>query len=133
STQALSAYGVRIVQENVSLAPRDAVDDTAAEFAEDLVVFDRDRSIADAFKDAGYESEDAAGMAEAIGKLMNASALKAGTVLRLGIETHADAESRIVRTSVYSGKEHILTIALNDRDQYVPAREPEPNPELMAA
>ena len=32
-----------------------------------------------------------------------------------------------------TGTTHILTIALDDRDQFVPADEPEPNPELLTA
>jgi murein DD-endopeptidase MepM/ murein hydrolase activator NlpD len=132
STQALAAYGVKIVQENVTVSPGDA-DETAAEFAEDLIVFNADKPIVEALAGAGYDGPDAEGMAEAIGKLMNATALKAGTVLRLGIETHGGEESRIVRASVYAGEDHLLTIALNDEEQYVPAQQPEPNPELMAA
>ena len=43
--------------------------------------------------------------------------------------THA----KVVRTSVYDGTTHIVTIALDDRGQFVPAHEPEPNPELATA
>ncbi|TIX94940.1 MAG: M23 family peptidase, partial [Mesorhizobium sp.] len=58
--------------------------------------------------------------------------LKAGTVLRVGLEIHGDA-AKVVRTSVYDRTQHIVTIALDDRGQYVPAQEPEPNPELLTA
>ena len=133
STQALaSAYGVHIVQENVSVAPRAKSDDNASTFAEDIIVFNRDRSIIDAFADSGYDGEDAVSMAEAIGKLLNTTALRAGTIVRLGIETDGDT-NLIMRASVYDGNRHIVTIALNDRAQYVPANEPEPNPDLLAA
>ena len=86
----------------------------------------------EAFADSGYTGEDATGMAEAIAKLLNAPALKAGTVLRVGLEVRGDA-AKIVRTSVYDRTQHIVTIALDDRGQYVPAQEPEPNPELLTA
>jgi murein DD-endopeptidase MepM/ murein hydrolase activator NlpD len=39
----------------------------------------------------------------------------------------------VVRTSVYDRTQHIVTIALDDRGQYVPAQEPDPNPELLTA
>ncbi len=59
-----------------------------------------DRKIAEAFADSGYAGDDATGMAEAIAKLLNAPALKAGTVLRVGLEVRGDV-AKVVRTSVY--------------------------------
>ena len=64
--------------------------------------------------------------------LLNAPALKAGTVLRVGLEVRGDA-GKIVRTSVYDRSQHIVTIALNDHQQFVPGDEPEPNPEIATA
>ncbi len=126
-------YGVRIVPENVSVAPRtEAESDDAPSFAEEIIPFTKDYGIADAFADSGYTGDDAVGMAEAIEKLLNAPALKAGTVLRVGLEVHGD-QARIVRTGVYDKTKHIVTIALDDRGQYVPAQEPEQNPELLTA
>ncbi|MCR4267938.1 M23 family metallopeptidase [Nitratireductor sp. ZSWI3] len=131
STQALAAFGARVIPENVSIAARTAPE-MVPEFAEDLVPFRTERPIADVFKQAGYRGEDTDAMVEAIGKLLNATELKAGTILRIGVETLGE-RSRIVRTSVYDGKQHVLTIALDDRKQYVPASEPEMNPVLLAA
>jgi murein DD-endopeptidase MepM/ murein hydrolase activator NlpD len=126
------SYGVKIVPENVSVSPRVEADDHAPSFAEEIIPFTKDYGIADAFADSGYTGEDATGMAEAIGKLLNASALKAGTVLRVGLEIRGD-KAKIVRTGVYDKTQHIVTIALDDHGQYVPAKEPEPNPELLTA
>lgn len=108
------SYDVKIVPENVSVAPRVAIDDQTPAFAEEIIPFTRDRDIAEAFADSGYTGDDATGMAEAIGKLLNAPALKAGTVLRVGLEVHGDA-AKVVRTSVYDKTTHIVTIALDDR------------------
>ena len=127
------SYGVRIVPENVSVAPRaEAESDDAPSFAEEIIPFAKDTAIAGAFADSGYTGDDAADMAEAIGKLLNTTALKAGSVLRVGLEVRGDA-ARIVRTGVYDRARHIVTIALDDRGQYVPAQEPDPNPELLTA
>lgn len=132
-TQSMAgSYGVRIVPENVSVAPRADASDQAPSFAEEIIPFTKDYGIVDAFADAGYTGDDATGMAEAIGKLLNAPALKAGTVLRVGIEIRGDA-AKVVRTSVYDRTRHIVTIALDDRGQYVPAQEPEPNPGVLTA
>jgi murein DD-endopeptidase MepM/ murein hydrolase activator NlpD len=126
------SYGVKIVPENVSVSPRADADDHAPFFAEEIIPFTKDYGIADAFADSGYTGNDATGMAEAIGKLLNASALKAGTVLRVCLEVDGDV-AKVVRASVYDKTQHIVTIALDDDGQYVPAREPEPNPELLTA
>ncbi|TPK77463.1 M23 family metallopeptidase [Mesorhizobium sp. B2-4-15] len=126
------SYDVKIVPENVSVAPRANVDDQAPAFAEEIIPFTKDLDIAEAFADSGYTGEDAIGMAQAIAKLLNAPALKAGTVLRVGLEVHGDA-AKVVRASIYDKTTHIVTIALDDRGQYVPAQEPETNPELLTA
>lgn len=126
------SYDVKIVPENVSVAPRAETETEALTFAEDIIPFTKDRDIAEAFSDSGYTNSDAFGMAEAIGKLLNTTALKAGTVLRVGLEVRGDA-AKVVRTGVYDRTRHIVTIALDDRGQFVPAEEPDPNPELQTA
>lgn len=126
------SYDVKIVPENVSVSPRAAIDDQAPAFAEEIIPFTKDTDLTEAFADSGYTGDDATGMAEAIAKLLNAPTLKAGTVLRVGLEVHGDA-AKVVRTSVYDKTTHIVTIALDDRGQYVPAQEPDPNPELLTA
>ncbi|QKD15116.1 M23 family metallopeptidase [Mesorhizobium sp. NZP2077] len=126
------SYDVKIVPENVSVSPRAAIDDKAPAFAEEIIPFTKDTDLTEAFADSGYTGDDATGMAEAIAKLLNAPTLKAGTVLRVGLEVHGDA-AKVVRTSVYDKTTHIVTIALDDRGQYVPAQEPDPNPELLTA
>src|SRR5918995_215202 len=133
ATQTLTAsYGVRIVPENVSVWPREGTDETALAYAEEIIPFNEDREILAAFADSGYVGEDATGMAEAVGKIMNPSTLKAGTVLRVELEVRGD-RARVIRTSVYDRTQHIVTIALNDRNQFVTAVEPEPNPALLTA
>lgn len=132
-TQSIAgSYDVKIVPENVSVAPRAETETEALTFAEDIIPFTKDRDIAEAFSESGYTNSDAFGMAEAIGKLLNTTALKAGTVLRVGLEVRGDA-AKVVRTGVYDRTRHIVTIALDDRGQFVPAEEPDPNPELQTA
>ncbi len=41
-------------------------------------------------------------------------------MLRVGLEVRGDA-AKVVRTSVYDKTQRIVTIALDDRGQYVPA------------
>ena len=134
-TQSLAgSYGIRIVSENVSVTPRPdtEAEDQAAVFAEDIIPFRQDRRIDEALADAGYDGKDAVGMAAAIAKLLNAPALKAGTVLRVGLEVRNEVPT-VVRTGVYDKTRHIVTIARSDDGQFVPAQEPETNPELLTA
>ena len=105
---------------------------SAIDYAEDIIPFPTDRDIAKALDEAGYSGMDADGMASSFATLLRTSVLKAGHVLRLGIETRDDI-SRIVRASIYNGRDHLLTVALDDRDQYVRGNEPEPNPAVLTA
>ncbi|RIK87759.1 MAG: peptidase M24 [Hyphomicrobiales bacterium] len=127
-----AAYGIRIVPENVSVATRDAEPAVAADYAEDVIPFHAERDIAEVLAEIGYSDADAQGMGRAFATLLGSPVLKAGFVMRLGVETRDD-RSRIVRASLYEGRRHRLTIALDDRDQYVKGSEPEPNPAVLTA
>lgn len=123
---------VRIIQENVSVTPRAAPDAISTGFSEEVIPFRNDEEMAEALAKAGYDGANADEMAEALGKLMNSPRLRAGSVLRIGVESRDD-EDRIVRASIYDGTEHLLTVALDDRNQYVPSGEPEMTPLLRTA
>lgn len=127
-----STYGVKFVPENVSVAPKSEDQTEDIQFAEELISFQSDQKISSALEDAGYTGDDAKGMTEAISTLLNGSSLRAGSLLRLGIETHDDIP-KIMRAGVYRDKEHILTVALDDNNQYVPADPPEGGDQLIAA
>lgn len=127
-----ASFGIRIVPENVSVATRDTEGGTADSYAEDMVLFPAERNLAEALEEAGYTGPDAEGMASAFATLLKSEDVGEGHLLRLGIETREDL-SRIVRASLYDGRRHILTIALNDKRQYVKGSEPEPNPAVLAA
>jgi hypothetical protein len=125
-------YGVKFVPENVSVAPKSEGQAVDIQFAEELISFRADQKIKSALEDAGYTGEDAKGMSEAMATLLNGDALRAGSLLRLGIETRDDVP-KIVRAGIYRNKEHVLTIALDDNGQYVPADPPEGGDQLVAA
>lgn len=126
------ALGVKITQENVSVAQRGDEETLGEGFSEELIPFRRTAEITQALEDAGYTGEDATNMADSLAKLMNSPRLKEGSVLRVGTETH-DGADRIVRASIYNRTTHLVTVALNDRGQYVPSDEPEQTPLLQTA
>ncbi|WP_193174793.1 M23 family metallopeptidase, partial [Oricola nitratireducens] len=116
------AAPARIIPQNMSVSPRQTAEaDDYPVFEEDLVEFNSTEDIGDALEATGYGLADS--MAEAIETLLKTTTLKAGHVIRLGLQENK-AGNEIVRASVYSGSNHQLTIALNDRRQYVPAPEP---------
>ncbi|MBE7185952.1 MAG: M23 family metallopeptidase [Methylobacterium mesophilicum] len=123
---------VRIVPENLSVAARSMQDDESLSFAEEIIPFPEERDMEEALSEAGYAGEDAQAMASAFARILNSPVLKAGSVLRLGLEVRGE-DATIVRASLYDRTRHIVTIALDDRRQYVAASEPEPNPELLSA
>ena len=124
--------GVTIVQENVSVSPRVTADTVTTEFAEEILPIRSDASPKTLLKSAGFDGPDANGMAEAITTLLSAPTLKSGWALRVGFETIGEKQ-RIVRTSVYDGKTHLFTIAVDDQDQYVPTEAPENGDDVIAA
>ena len=126
------SYGVRIVPENVSVTPRAAPTGQDLSYAEDIVPFNSDRDIAEALADSGYAGEDAKAMAKAVADRLNATTLKAGTVLSVELEVRGE-DARIVRLGIYDRTRHLLTVALDDRNKIVPTDEPEPNPAIASA
>lgn len=125
--------GVRITQENVSITPRtDITEANASGFSEEIIAFRSTLNISEALNNAGYTGQDAENMAEALSKLMNSPRLKEGSILRIGINSQNN-EDTIVRASIYNGTNHLVTITLNDRQQYIPSVEPEYTPLLASA
>ncbi|MDR6434787.1 M23 family metallopeptidase [Brucella pseudogrignonensis] len=133
SSFALSpALGVKITQENVTVAQRADDEEATDGFSEELIPFRQTMDINQALQSAGYTDDDASNMADAITKLLNSPRLKEGSVLRVGTETH-NGEDRVVRASVYHRTTHLVTVSLNDRNQYVPSDQPEETPLLASA
>ncbi|MGL4489521.1 MAG: M23 family metallopeptidase [Rhizobiaceae bacterium] len=124
--------GVKIVQENVTIAPRVSAQTDALEFAEEILPIRSDARPKVLLKSAGFEGPDADGMADAVTTLLSAPTLKSGWALRIGYESIGE-ERRIVRASVYDGKTHLFTIAVDDQDQYVPTEAPDNGDDVIAA
>jgi hypothetical protein len=112
----------RIVPQNMTIAARDEESDReTVVFDEDLIEVNAPEEIVAVLGSTGYGR--AGNMAEALETLLKTKTMKAGHAIRLGLQESLNGKD-IVRASVYSGSNHQLTIALNDRRQYVPAPEP---------
>lgn len=117
----VAAQTARIVPENVTVAQQDEPGSDKTKFFEQIVTFDDTANIRDMLEKTNYDG--AGDMARAISTLLSADQLRGGHHVRLGLDSR-DAAASVVRASVYDGSEHVLTIAVNDEDQFVPAPEP---------
>ena len=116
------AASARIIPQNMSVASRQEQESSEAPvFQEDLLEVSSNEDIGEVLGSTGYALSSS--MAEAIETLLKTKTLKSGHAIRLGLQ-ETDEGPEIVRASVYDGSSHELTIALNDRRQYVPAPEP---------
>lgn len=125
-----AALGARIVPQNVSIAVPDERESPA--FSEEVIPVRRESGIEELFERSGYDGEDSLRMAEALATILRSKQLDAGSAVRIGIE-RLDGAAHIVRASIYENTEHRLTIALDDRNQFVRTEEPEVNPLVAAA
>ncbi len=124
---------VRIVQENVTISPQSRRIDLAKNYAEDILPIHKKQKIADAFKDTNYTKQQIEKVVNTLTKLNHSDSLKEGSLLRIGIVTQAGEEDHLVRVSIYQGKYHILTIALNDKGRFVESAEPTMSQVLQTA
>jgi murein DD-endopeptidase MepM/ murein hydrolase activator NlpD len=132
STLAAAGYGIKITQENVSVAARSTPDAEEVVFAEDIIPFTTERRMDVALENAGYDRDESARFAERLAGLLNGSELRAGSILRVGLEVRADIP-KIVRVSVYGGTNHIVSVAINDGGVIALADPPEVNPDILTA
>lgn len=126
-----AAFDVRIVPQNVSVARITANGRRAPSFAEEVIPVRQASSIRETFEKSGYSGEDADGMIEALATLLKSDTLDPGSAVRIGVQNEGEA-GLIVRAGVYRDGNHVITAALDDRHQYVRAKEPEINPAIAA-
>ncbi|WP_156851038.1 M23 family metallopeptidase [Bartonella refiksaydamii] len=124
---------VRIVQENVTVSPQNHRIDLTKNYAEDIIPIHKKQKIADAFKETNYTKEQIEQVVTNLVKFNRSDILKEGSLLRIGIITQAGEEDHLVRASIYQGLYHVLTIALNDKGQFVESTEPQMSRVLKTA
>lgn len=133
SSQFTDTPEVRIVQENVTISPQNHRIDLTKNYAEDIIPIHKKQKIADAFKETNYTKEQIEQVVSNLVKYNHSETLKEGSLLRIGIITQAGEEDHLVRASIYQGMYHVLTIALNDKGQFVESTEPQMSHMLKTA
>src|SRR5690606_6634828 len=85
ATHQLASLGARIVQENVSVAPRNAPQGPSIGYAEDIISVTAEQPVLEAFRKAGYDGEDAERITAAIAEQLGSEILPPGHFLCVGI------------------------------------------------
>ncbi|WP_375650802.1 M23 family metallopeptidase [Bartonella sp. OT172YNZD] len=124
---------VRIVQENVTVSPQSHRIDLTKNYVEDIIPIRKKQKIADAFKKTNYTKKQIEQVVTTLEKISLSDTLKEGSLLRIGIVTQAGEEDHLVRASIYQGMYHVLTIALNDKGQFIESTEPKMSKALKTA
>lgn len=121
------AINARIVPENISVATREQLSsnaDQADSFNEIFVPISTEVDFLTAFGKGGLSEDIAGAMSKALETVLKTDKLDRGMILRASILEGSGA-TILVRATVYDGEDHVTTISLNDRDQFVPAKAPE--------
>ncbi|MCZ2328894.1 M23 family metallopeptidase [Bartonella sp. F02] len=124
---------VRIIQENVTVSPQNHRIDLSKNYAEDIIPIQKEQRIWDALKKLNYTKEQMEQIDAALTAANDSELLAKGSLLRIGVITQQGEEDHLVRVSIYQGMRHILTIALNDENEFVESTEPEMSYALKAA
>ncbi|WP_375694394.1 M23 family metallopeptidase [Bartonella sp. AD24XZML] len=132
-SQSTESPEVRIVQENVTVSPQSHRIDLTKNYVEDIIPIRKKQTIADAFKKTSYTKKQIDQVVKTLEKISLSDSLKEGSLLRIGIVTQAGEEDHLVRASIYQGMHHILTIALNDKGQFIESTEPKMSKALKTA
>ncbi|WP_152047977.1 M23 family metallopeptidase [Aureimonas psammosilenae] len=122
----------RVVAENVSIAPRDTAP-APSRYAEEIIPFREAAPIAGTLGESGYGKDDIEAATRAIESVLGSERLDTGSVLRVGTQMSQDGK-RIVRLSVYRGRDHVATVAKRDDDgEFEPATAPDDNEAVAEA
>ncbi|MBL0849043.1 MAG: M23 family metallopeptidase [Candidatus Liberibacter ctenarytainae] len=114
---------VRILEENRSITETQLLENESPEFADDLIPIRHNTTIVEALTNAGYAESETSKIASALKGKLPSNTLTKNEFIRVAI-LQKDDKSTVIRVSIYRDKKHLLTIALNDHDQFVLGIEP---------
>ncbi|WP_132956907.1 M23 family metallopeptidase [Rhizobium sp. BK251] len=118
-----AGLAARVLEQNMSVAASEQVTPQTPEYADDIIPIRQDAEITAALQSSGYPKPQADGIAAFLGPQLGTTELSKGDVLRVGIIQKGE-QAKVIRASVYHGTSHAITMALNDKGQFVPGVEP---------
>lgn len=113
----------QVIEQNMSTAEPESVTTQTPEFADDIIPVHRDMKISEAMEASGYPEDKGKEVEEIIRKLRDNTELQDRDVLRIGVIQKGE-KATIIRVSVYRDGVHLVTAALDDKQQFVEASEP---------
>lgn len=120
-------------QENISYIRKQAGDNNLYNYSEDLISFASGQTITNALRIVHYNDNFSMEAAKVLTKYIDPALLNKGGIIRLGLETDEDGNETVVRASFYQKSKHIVTVAMDDDDEFVKAAEPETNQFIIKA
>jgi len=118
-----AGISARVVEQNMTVSAPETLTPAMPEYAEDVIPAREDTPIATLLTNAGYSKAQASTLSVALGAKLGSDTLSEGSVLRVGILQKGE-QATVIRCSVYRHARHNLTIALDDKGQYVPGEAP---------
>lgn len=118
-----NGLSARVVEQNMTVAAPQLSNENMPEYADDVIVTRQASSIENALYGAGYSRTQSDQISAALNNFYGDKELGNGDVLRIGV-VQIKERADVVRASIYRKGRHIVSVAINDKKQYVKADEP---------
>lgn len=113
-----SGLTAKVIESNMSVAAPEAITNTTPEFADDIIPVSVDTDIATALTSNGYSKKQADLVSRNLSDAYGSDKLHDGNILRMGIMQTGE-DLKIVRASIYQRDQHEVTVALDDKGNFV--------------
>lgn len=123
-----AGLAARVVEQNMTVSAPEVVTPATPEYAEDVIPVRQETPIATLLTNAGYSKTQASTISDALSARLGSQAVAQGGVLRMGILQKGE-QATVIRASLYRNNRHALTVALDDKGQFIDGQAP---PELDA-
>ncbi len=118
-----SGLTAKVIESNMSVAAPEAITTTTPEYADDIIPIRSDTDIATALSSNGYSKKQADLVSSSLSDAYGSEKLRDGNILRMGIMQTGE-DLKIVRASIYQRDQHQVTIALDDKGNFVKGTAP---------
>ncbi|RCL03332.1 MAG: membrane protein [Candidatus Tokpelaia sp. JSC161] len=108
---------VQIVQENVTILTGHSKN--IENYSEEIIPLMQHESISNALHRFHYNGTNAQKISDLLKLLTHNKKTNPDSILHLEIESNQEGVNYIIRANLYEKKRHILSIALNDQNQYI--------------
>lgn len=118
-----SGLTAKVIESNMSVAAPSVINNTTPEYADDIIPVRSDTDIATALLSNGYSKKQAEIVSRNLSQVYSSDKLQDGNILRVGIMQTGE-DLKIVRASIYERDRHLITVALDDKGNFVQGAAP---------